>query len=227
MKYIYHHLGLGDHIICNGMVRHFCKRNDNIVLFCYSHYRENVEYMYRDLSNLEIFDFATEPEIVNFIHRNNLQDNLIKTGFDRLKLYLNRMTFDEAFYAMIDLNFDIRFDEFYFERDYETENKVCEKLNPNNEKYIFVLDDPNRGFSIDMNKVTSEYKVIRNDFEFKMFDYIRLLENAEELHMMQTGFLDLVNSYKMKKPKIYRHNYVRKYPKSIHSKGINNINDVD
>jgi hypothetical protein len=183
--------------------------------------------MYRDLSNLKIFDFATEPEIVNFIHKNNLQNNLIKTGFDKLKTYLNRMTFDEAFYAIVDLNFNIRFDEFYFQRDYETENKVCEKLNPNNEKYVFVLDDPNRGFSIDMNKVTSEYKVIRNDFEFKMFDYIRLLENAEELHMMQTGFLDLVNSYKMKKPKIYRHNYVRNYPKSIHSRGINNIIDVD
>ena len=23
MKYIYHHLGLGDHIICNGLVRYF------------------------------------------------------------------------------------------------------------------------------------------------------------------------------------------------------------
>jgi len=88
-----------------------------------------------------------------------------------------------------------------FERDLEKEDEVCKTLNPDGEKYIFVLDDPKRGYTIDMSKITSEYKVIRNDYQFKMFDYIKLLENAEEIHMMQTGFLDMVNSYKMSKPK--------------------------
>ena len=71
------------------------------------------------------------------------------------------------------------------------------------------------------------YKVIRNDYQFGMFDYIKLLENAEEIHMMQTGFLDLVNSYKMDKPKVYRHNYVRNYPAAIHSKGLNGVTGID
>ena len=74
-----------------------------------------------------------------------------------------------------------------------------------------------------MSKVTDEYKIITNDFRFRMFDFIKLLENAEEIHTMQTGFLDLINSYKMDKPKIYRHNYVRNYPESIHSKGLNTV----
>lgn len=228
LKYVYHHLGLGDHIICNGMVRHFCKQYDNIVLFCKSHYYENINYMYRDLKNLEIFDYRNDTEVLAFIESNtSVKNNLIKTGFDKLDACLDRMTFDEAFYNIINLDFSIRFNEFYFERNFDNENKVCEKLNPNKEKYVFVLDDPNRGFNIDMNKVTDKYKIIRNDFEFKMFDYIKLLENAEEIHMMQTGFLDLVNSYKMEKPKIYRHNYVRNYPPSIHSKGLNEVIGID
>lgn len=227
MKYIYHHLGLGDHIICNGMVRHFCKRNNNIVLFCYSHYRKNVEYMYRDLDNLEIFDFSTEPEIVNFIHRNNLQSNLIRTGFEKLDQYLSKMTFDQAFYEMIGLDFQIRFSDYHFERDIDRENLVCETLNPDNEKYIVVLDAPDRGYSIDMKKINSDYKVIKNDNRFLMFDYIKLFENAEEIHTMQTGFKDLINSYKMDKPKIYLHKYVRNYPSSIHSIGLNNTIDVN
>lgn len=228
LKYIYHHLGLGDHIICNGMVRHFCKKYDNIVLFCYSHYYENVSYMYRDLKNLEIFNFDNEYDIVNFIDNNeSVKSSLIKTGFDNLNGCLDRMTFDEAFYHLAGIDFKIRFDEFYFERNLDRENEVCDALNPNDEKYIFILDDPNRGYSIDMKKITSDYKIIRNDYKFKMFDYIKLLENAEEIHMMQTGFLDLVNSYKMNKPKIYRHNYVRNYPNSIHSKGINEVIGID
>ena len=32
MKYIYHHLGLGDHIICNGLVRHFKETNEKCLV---------------------------------------------------------------------------------------------------------------------------------------------------------------------------------------------------
>lgn len=228
LKYIHHHLGLGDHIICNGMVRHFCKKYDNIVLFCYTHYYDNVSYMYRDLTNLEIFNFDTEYDAIRFVESNNtVKNNLIKPGFENLNSCLDKMTFDEAFYHLAGLDFQIRFGEFYFERDLEREDEVCKTLNPDDEKYIFVLDDPKRGYNIDMSKVTDEYKVIRNDYRFKMFDYIKLLENAEEIHMMQTGFLDMVNSYKMGKPKIYRHNYVRNYPESIHSKGLNEVIGID
>jgi len=228
LKYIHHHLGLGDHIICNGMVRHFCKKYDNIVLFCYTHYYDNVSYMYRDLNNLEIFTFDVEAEAMRFVENNQMvKNNLIKPGFENLDGCLDRMTFDEAFYHLAGLDFQVRFDEFYFERDIEKENEVCQTLNPSGEKYIFVLDDPKRGYEIDMDKVTDEYKVITNDYQFKMFDYIKLLENAEEIHMMQTGFLDMVNSYKMDTPKIYRHNYVRNYPSSIHSKGLNEVIGID
>lgn len=224
LKYVYHHLGLGDHIICNGMIRYFCKKYDNVVIFCKTNYYDNVSYMYRDLNNLEIFNFSDDDGVVEFINQNsNVKNNLIKPGFGNLDSCLDRMTFDEAFYYLAGLDFQIRFDDFYFERDLEKEDEVCKTLNPDDEKYIFVLDDPKRGYNIDMSKITSEYKVIRNDYQFKMFDYIKLLENAEEIHMMQTGFLDMVNSYKMDKPKIYRHNYVRNYPESIHSKGLNSV----
>jgi len=228
LKYIHHHLGLGDHIICNGMVRHFCKKYNNIVLFCYTHYYDNVSYMYRDLNNLEIFTFDREEEAILFVENNpTVKNNLLKPGFENLDSCLDRMTFDEAFYYLAGLDFQIRFDEFYFDRDLEKEEEVCKTLNPDNEKYIFVLDDPNRGYNIDMSKVMSDYKVIRNDYQFGMFDYIKLLENAEEIHMMQTGFLDLVNSYEIKKPKIYRHKYVRNYPDAIHSKGLNEVINID
>lgn len=228
LKYIHHHLGLGDHIICNGMVRHFCKKYDNVVIFAYTRYYENVNYMYRDLDNLEIFDFDREEDAVMFVESNaTVKNNLIKPGFEKLDSCLDTMTFDEAFYHLAGLDFQIRFDEFYIERDMDRENEVCKTLNPDGEKYIFVLDDPDRGYNIDMEKVTNEYKIIRNDYQFGMFDYIKLLENAEEIHMMQTGFLDLVNSYKMDKPKIYRHNYVRNYPAAIHSKGLNEVIGID
>jgi hypothetical protein len=226
MKYVYHHLGLGDHIICNGMVRHFCELYDEITLFCYSHYANNVKCMFRDLKNLIILDFKNEEEINLYIAVNNIKNDLIKIGFENLQHHLTYTTFDKAFYILANLDFDIRFSKFYYQRNIEKENLVCKTLNPDNKKYIFLMDDPQRGFNIDMNKVSKKYKIIRNNYNFMMFDYIKLLENAEEIHTMQTGFLDLINSYKMNKPKIYRHTYVRQYPPSIHSVGLNSIQEI-
>jgi hypothetical protein len=184
--------------------------------------------MYRDLENLEIFTFNSDEEITHFAKRNGVvENNLIKPGFDNLDACLSTMTFDEAFYYLAGLDFSVRFDEFHIPRDLEREQEVCKTLNPDDEKYIFVLDDPKRGYTIDKNKIPSNYKIIENDYRFLMFDYISLLENAEEIHMMQTGFLDLVNCYKMDKPKIYRHNYVRNYPDAIHSVGLNEVIGVD
>jgi hypothetical protein len=222
LKYIHHHLGLGDHIICNGMVRHFCKKYDNVVIFSYTRYYENVNYMYRDLDNLEIFDFDREEDAIMFVESNTtVKNNLIKPGFEKLDSCLDRMTFDEAFYHLAGLDFQIRFDEFYIERDIDRENEVCKTLNPDGEKYIFVHDDASRGFSIDMNKVTKDHKIIMNDKRFNVFDYITLIENAEEIHFMQSSFKELMCSYELKKPILYQHNYVRQYDESMNSSGLN------
>ena len=60
-KYIRQHLGLGDHIICNGLVRYFCEKHIDVVLFCSSIFYENVKYMFRDLKNLEVIFFEYQP----------------------------------------------------------------------------------------------------------------------------------------------------------------------
>ena len=223
MKYVYHHLGLGDHIICNGMIRHFCELYNQITLFCYSHYANNVRYMFRDLENLTIIDFKNEQEINLYIVINNIKDDLIKIGFENLQQHLTYTTFDKAFYILANLDFDIRFSKFYFERDYEKENILFKELNPKDEKYIFIHDDEDRGFNINVN---SNYKIIKNNKNFGIFDYIKLLENAEEIHFMQSSFKDLINSYKIIKPKLYQHNYVRNYPSSIYSVGLNSIQEI-
>lgn len=141
-KYIYHHLGLGDHIICNGMIRHFCKVYDNVVLFCYSHNCNNVEYMYRDLNNLGVFKFDTESEINQFIFNNKLEASVLRVGFEKLSQYLNEMTFDRAFYKIAGLDFSIRFDEFDFKRNLKQEEIVYSTLNPTDENiflYMMIL----------------------------------------------------------------------------------------
>ena len=54
---IYHHLGLGDHFSCNGLVRYLYKKNNkkqSFYLVCKRRYKKMVDFMFRDLKLLKI-----------------------------------------------------------------------------------------------------------------------------------------------------------------------------
>jgi hypothetical protein len=47
---ILHHLGLGDAIMLNGMVRHFAE-DEEVCIFVQKHHLESVQFMYRDIGD--------------------------------------------------------------------------------------------------------------------------------------------------------------------------------
>jgi hypothetical protein len=49
------HLELGDNIIINGIVRHYCTIYNNVILICKKNYKKQLEYMYSDLNNLLLY----------------------------------------------------------------------------------------------------------------------------------------------------------------------------
>jgi hypothetical protein len=222
--YIYPHQGLGDQIICNGMVRHFAKSWEKVFVFSKTEYYENVAYMYRDAKNIKVLHLKDDNEISSYIKSSGdiSEDNLIVPGhsgqissrYSHIEKYMygENLPFDQAFYRMAGLDFEKRFSDFYFERDYSKEEEVFKELNPSGEKYIFVQDDPDRGFVIDNNKLPDNIKIIRNDKRYRVFDYLSILENAEEIHMMESSIQSLINSYYFDKPELYLHKYVRNYP---------------
>ena len=225
MKYIYHHLGLGDHIICNGIVRHYREIYEEVTVFCKQPYLTNVEYMYRDDNKIIVLPIGQDYDVLNYINQNNLHSDLIIVGFNK-QGFKDAKTFDEGFYNTVNLPFEYRFTKFKFDRDTDKESEVYNELNPNNEPYIYVHDDPQRGFKIDRNKLNSNLKIIGNDKRFLMFDMLKIIENATEVHSMQTGMKDLINSFKFNKPNFFLHWYVRPYNNDYDSVGLNKFDKV-
>jgi hypothetical protein len=216
MKYIYHHLGLGDHIICNGLVRYYQKIYEKITVFCKPHNFLNVKYMYRDNKNIEVLPIGEDYDVENYIINNNLTENIIKVGFEYLR---GGKTFDESFYIGKEIPFSVRYGNFYLERDYEIEKKIMNDLNPKNENYIFT-------HNVDMSRIRKDLKIIENPINYNIFNLITLIENAEEVHLMESSIKCLVNSYKMDKPKFFYHNYVRNYDSYINSMGLNKFETI-
>ena len=152
MKYIYHHLGLGDHIICNGIVRHYKELYGKVTVFCKPHNYENIRYMYQDDENITVLPIGEDWDVNVYIFENKISKDVIKIGFELLSS-VNCPTFDEGFYKGNNVPFSVRFQKFHINRDFETEKEIMLELNPNNEKYIFT-------HNIDKSKVRSDLKII-------------------------------------------------------------------
>lgn len=215
-------MGLGDHFTCNGLVRHYYKQFDKVYLFCYKHFENNIKFMYRDLPNLYTIGLNSDIEVDEYILKNNLQDKLIKIGFDKSRALQHQVeTFDEGFYLAENLPFSLRFDEYFVERDMEKEMELYNTLNPNDDDFIFVHEDPERGMFLDKNRIRQDLKIIGNDKRFLIFDYIYLISKAKEVHVMQSSLKDMINSYSFPNTKFFLHNYVRNYDSYANTKGLN------
>jgi hypothetical protein len=213
MKYIYHHLGLGDHIICNGLVRFYQEKFTFVKVFVKKHNYENVSYMFRDNPNIEFMVVNSDDDVLGFISSNNLNTELIKIGFEKLVGFKSK-SFDEGFYLGDGLPFEYRFEKFHYERDLEKEKEIYNKLNPNDEKFIFT-------HNINIDKIRKDLKIIENPTQYKLFDLLYTIERAEEVHLMESSLKCLVNSYNMDKPKFFYHQYVRNYDEYHNTKGLN------
>ena len=212
---IHHHLGLGDHLDCNGMVRYILKNSDfdKICVFSKSNYYEMIEYMYRDnpdISVVKIDKSLNENQQVFEYVKNNEFEHFLRVGFENypfLKEHLYDKNCWEFFYDQVKIPYSARIDYFYFERDNKQEQRVYEKLNPKNKPFIFVHDDESRGFKVDRKHfVDSKLETVENDVTENIFYFTKILEEAEEIHCMESSFKSLIDLY-AKTDKIFYHDF--------------------
>jgi hypothetical protein len=170
--------------------------------------------MYRDDIRINIIPVDSDLAVTEFVTNNSLDDKLIKTGFEKQFMF-PESTFDRSFYSALGIPYNVRFDSFYVERDIELELNIMKNLNPSNEKFIFVHGD------LDFSKIRKDLKIIKNPENFSLFNLITLFENAEEIHLMESSLKCLINSYKLIKPVLYYHKYVRNYPDYNNTQGLN------
>ena len=228
--YVHTHLGNGDHIICNGMIRHLESRNgiSSVTTFCYEHNEQNVRFMFRDNENIIVEPFNIEDEKKHYnLWSSKKEDNVLIICYGYTEKYRNKNTlsFDETFYEQARIDFNVRFEKFYVKRDHKNEEKALAQLTSDKDEYIYVHDAPSRGCYIDRRKINSKLPVVVNCFDYNIFQMRKVLENATEIHTMQTGMFDFCNSIDLKCP-IYVHRYVRGYTNFLLSKMNKNNNYI-
>jgi len=203
--YLHHHLGLGDSIICNAIVRHYCKIYENVFLFVKNKYLPTISFMYRDLNNIKFIiikegsDLNYELNYSRSFTPLNPNSDYIEIGFD----YLNTSDrqFDKAFYRQAGIDFSKRFEDFHVERDLEREKKLFNSLNIKENEYIFVCNLSSTGkVDINLNKSDNKKIVYLEQLTENMFDWVYTAMNSYKLYAVDSAFSCMIDSFDLKIP---------------------------
>jgi hypothetical protein len=183
------HLGMTDAMNCLALITYYSKIYDKIYVlinpsvegFCHFYIRnmKNVETLY-DYNNKYVHDETCDILIHGY------DDNIRRDKYNRIFYQPRIICFVRAFYELYDIPYITRIDSFELSRDIELENTVYNNfINtycPNGEKYILY-------HGIDPSEINNENNCILYKLDHTtniFFDTIKLLENAYELHFIDS-----------------------------------------
>ena len=227
MKYfILHHLGLGDHIICNGLVRELIKDCDLLLFPVKHHNLMTIKRMFLDIDRkIEYISVFDDNEMLLAYQKHHSEvDKVIRLGnfFENNFIRANE-SFCESFYRQAEIDYKMRWDSFHYETNHEKEKYVLETC-PDRD-FIFVHDDRNRGFSIEDGLLTKDLYIYRPSHTLAqqtnttIFDYVPLLEKSKEIHCMDSSFAAMIDHIPSLRNKTkYIHRYVRNTISPIYEK---------
>ncbi|MEK7101793.1 MAG: hypothetical protein AAB882_01420 [Patescibacteria group bacterium] len=211
----FHH-GIGDELICNGLVREYCKKYETVGIFCLKRNYPSVSFMYRDLTNLRIHVIHShlERRRLRFLNAFRFGQN----HYDEIRAidaYDEEcgIRFERQVYARFSVPLEKKWDSFFVERDLEREEATMEKTSVS-EPYQFVHDDGR--FPLDRSRISPTLPIIEPTKELtnNVFDCCGIIERAAEIHVVDSSFIVLIDClpYKNDAQRLYKHAYARQSP---------------
>jgi hypothetical protein len=201
------HLGLGDHLVTNAIVRDRATAHDEVVVLCKPHNAPSLAFMWRDLRNVELFSIEGDDEADKAVAE------MTRAGYPVLALgFFGPQPFDpdrwdSEMFRQASLDPQLRWNGFKVDR------QPSRELDIPPHPYIFVHDDPERGFAIPSERLPSGIPAVRPTPGATpcIFDYWGILENASEIHCIDSCFAIFVDSLpEQKASRLVWHHYARR-----------------
>lgn len=185
---IYHHLGLGDHFICNGLVNLISERFDKVFLITKEHNFETISCLYKDNEKVEVISIKKEPEDIELFSRiNDLK--VVKIGF----VDFSNKTFDRSFYSQLGVDFSRRYTNFKLPEQIENSEEIYNKLVT---EFPYCLIHRVCSQEIfDLNIDTNLPRIyIQPGVTNNLLDYVKIIKNASEIHCVDSSVYHLIDS---------------------------------
>ena len=215
--YIVGHQGLGDHLLCNGIYREYASKYVLCVVGVTKKYEQSIKRMLVDVPNIRIASYPDKYSHAYSVAHGKILQKI--EGFDVLMLGIFGKDFlvdpnlrlDAHFYKQADLDLDLRWSNFNYGRDKEKERQLYEYFGCEDSDYIFLHEDETRNFLVRRDLLPSNVRIIKPDVslkEFDFFDYTMVIENAMEIHCIESSFVAFIETLPISVPK-FAHRYAR------------------
>lgn len=185
------HLGLGDGIICLGLVRELSKRNPSIKFYyaCLHRCYQSLAWMFQDLDNVYLFAVEGGREarqLAGFLNAAYLPIGIQNVDVKR---------FDAFFYEQHHLDFNLRWANGHVPPGPRSD-QLFELLNPNLEPYILVCnrDSGLISYELDIPNLQGKKVISLESLTNNIFDWAKLVLNADEIHTIDSAFVHLVET---------------------------------
>jgi len=203
--YLLTHQGWTDILNCLPLINYYSSKYELIYFIVRDDAKEFVNFYIKNLGNVKPI-YCNKEKVLDSINiKNYLKDvhNLYKGQFlfhgchdiyrtDKFHQAYSRNTyyFVESFYVLYNIPYSARIDYFNFERDTKLEEETYNNfINKYGDKYILhheIHDKTN-------NLIDSSIPYINlNDVSPTFFDYIKIIENSIELHLLDSVWAALI-----------------------------------
>ena len=203
------HLGLGDQIICNGLINYIANNLDKkVFLPVKNNHTEQISYLYSENKNVNIFEVKNETrneDVENFAKNMNIQ--ILKIGYEKVK----KNPFNTFFYKQLNLPYEHTYNHFSLPKDIEREKKLKEHLfsyfKVKSENFLLVHSESSyEKYDLEIsNSLDKIYINKESDIFGNIFLYEELIKNAKEIHCINGSFFHLVERIKTEANLFYHH----------------------
>jgi hypothetical protein len=193
---IHHHLGLGDHFVCNGLVRTLLEQTkaNRLYLPTKEHNIGTVQQMYADDSRIVCLPVTTDADVLSLPEISRV-GHFFRVGFENA----TEKQWDVSFYRCVGLPWHIRWSKFSCNRSREGERMLESYLGiSNGDRFVLIHDQASVG-SIPI-QVATDLRVVKvMPHTRSMLDWCGLIEKAEEVHCIDSSFIHLAQSLGVRK----------------------------
>jgi hypothetical protein len=189
---VHHHLGLGDHFVCNGLVNHLAEEHDVVYLPCKRANHPTVACLYSEQPKVEVFPVDHEhADVASFARR--MHAPVLRVGFERCA----RDRFDLSFYEQLQIPFAYRYAKFRLPERIPHEDEVYDAL-ADAGGYSLVHREASLGryrLRIDSRLPIVEIRNRTTPPAFRnLLSYRTLIQRAVEIHCINSSVVHLANS---------------------------------
>jgi len=223
---VYSYPKFGDHCVSYGIIKEFSKKHDKIHYWSDSMPKEMFETnkrLYAGIKNVELIEETYDEKKLKAKHcigNTPLWYAVVcdtwdwgKDGTIAPNWFSDWWIFDRQWYMNASVPFNLKWDNFDFQRDFKKEREVFYDILElkDGEEFVFLHEDISRYIPIDRKYVNTNIKIIEFSklYNVNILDILYTIEKAKEVHIINTGLLSFIDLMNIKHINLNYHKYVR------------------